>query len=144
MFDLEHQGNYGDFALSILQNEDVSEDHSQGLALLDAARDGKVDSVLAILRSKESSTGRLVDQKDEDGCTALHWAADRGQDKVIQILVDEGANICACDNDGLTPLQYAAIAEQLSSFKVLLKAGAALSSALEYVPDDWKPILCSG
>lgn len=28
-------------------------------------------------------TGVIVDQTDGQGCTALHWAADRGRDQVI-------------------------------------------------------------
>lgn len=128
--------------MHFLQHEDVIEryDDQEGrLDLLDAARDGQVDSVLAILQ--DTADSRLMDQRDENGCTALHWAADRGQHEVIQILLDKGATIDACDNDGLTALQYAAIAEQLSSFKLLLKAGADVSSAAEYIPDDWKPEL---
>jgi hypothetical protein len=39
--------------------------------------------------------------------TALHGAADRGADSIVQYLVDHGANLTAKDAAGQTPLDVA-------------------------------------
>ena len=44
-----------------------------------------------------------------DGWTPLHHAADRGQEKAAQILIDAGADLDACDEAGQTPLYRAAL-----------------------------------
>jgi ankyrin repeat protein len=53
-----------------------------------------------------------LDLRDESGCTALHFAADRGQCEVVELLVSAGSDDNASDEDGLTPLHYAAMCGQ--------------------------------
>ena len=36
----------------------------------------------------------------------IHWACDRGNIKVLQCLIDNGANVDLQDSEGLTPLHY--------------------------------------
>jgi ankyrin repeat protein len=50
---------------------------------------------------------RLVDCKDEDGYTALHYAAESGQAEVMELLVKKGAEVEARTNKGVTALQIA-------------------------------------
>lgn len=79
-------------------------------------------------------TGAQVDQRDDQGCTPLHWAADRGSQQVcgcfgacehnfkrvltrhcilqvIKTLLAHGADVNAADIDGQTPLQYAILCD---------------------------------
>jgi ankyrin repeat protein len=45
-----------------------------------------------------------IDMKDNSGRTALHWAAVTDQQKVVNILIEQGADVNAKDNEGKTPL----------------------------------------
>ena len=45
-----------------------------------------------------------VDAKDKDGSTALHRVAGRGDEVVVQLLVDKGVDVKAKDEDGWTAL----------------------------------------
>lgn len=53
-----------------------------------------------------------VNDRDENGCTPLHFAADRGQLRAMQLLLARGADLNARDSDGQTPLHYAAMCGQ--------------------------------
>lgn len=57
-------------------------------------------------------SGASIDSRNEDGCTALHFAADRGQREVARLLIQHGADVNAVDSDGQTPLHYAALCQQ--------------------------------
>ena len=54
-------------------------------------------------------TGLDVDVRDRQGCTSLHFAADRGQAGVAAVLLARGADVNAVDEDGAAPLHYAAL-----------------------------------
>ena len=69
--------------------------------------------------------GASPNQRDADGCSPLHWAADRGHCAVIsELLHIADIDLHAIDGDGLTPLHYAALAEQREAAAALLTAGA--------------------
>lgn len=57
-------------------------------------------------------SGTAVNSADESGSTALHFAADRGQQEAVQLLLDAGADVNTQDHDGQTPLHYAAACGQ--------------------------------
>jgi uncharacterized protein len=62
--------------------------------------------------------GAEVNATNEAGFTALHGAAFRGQNEVIEYLVAHGANIDARDFRGRTPFRIAEGAKQMFSFQV--------------------------
>jgi ankyrin repeat protein len=66
-----------------------------------------------------------LETKDEDGNTALHWAALRGDAHLVKELLQRGAAANATNRAGATPLIYAA--GNLTSVKALLDAGAAVN-----------------
>ena len=45
--------------------------------------------------------------------TPLHFAADRGYNNILEVLIDNGANINVADKVGMTPLMYAVSCENL-------------------------------
>jgi ankyrin repeat protein len=51
--------------------------------------------------------GMEIIQANSMGLTALHGAANRGSNDIIQFLVDHGGNLDAQDNEGRTPLTWA-------------------------------------
>ena len=66
-----------------------------------------------------------IDAADESGQTALHFAADRGSNYCLKVLVDAGANVNASDCDGIGVLQTALSAGlEIDSVRILLEAGA--------------------
>lgn len=85
---------------------------------------------MAILRKenieqiKALLTLENVNAIDYQGHTALHFAADTGQDTVISLLLKYKATVSVTDELGNTPLHYAAEKGHLNSVKILLGTGA--------------------
>jgi ankyrin repeat protein len=69
------------------------------------------------------------------GKTALHAAAYRGFEDIVQVLVESGAQLEATGSDGQTPMYLAAHEQHRGVVQVLLKAGAAVQ------PDRHDPVL---
>lgn len=53
--------------------------------------------------------GIRPDVVDDEGRSALHWAADEGNVDAIDILIAAGLEVDGQDTDGMTPLHYAAL-----------------------------------
>ncbi|KAI5083084.1 hypothetical protein GOP47_0002827 [Adiantum capillus-veneris] len=85
-----------------------------------AARAGD-DAKLKELLTDEA---RDVDAVDENGRTALLFAAGIGSDKCIQALVEAGADVDGQDPDGLTPLHMATGYARQSCVAALVELGA--------------------
>ena len=97
--------------------------------LMTAARAGSVESVKALL-----SRGASVDSKDDrHGQTALMWAAAEGHAKVVEMLIEVGADFHARLSSGFTPLLFAVREGRSDVVRVLLKAGVDVN---ETVPID--------
>ncbi|GFH10536.1 achain crystal structure of engineered northeast structural genomics consortium target, partial [Haematococcus lacustris] len=58
------------------------------------------------------------------GCTALHFAADRGQLQTARQLLAAGVDPDCVDEDGQTALHYAALCGHEKIAQLLLEAGA--------------------
>ncbi|KAE8257149.1 hypothetical protein A4X13_0g2549 [Tilletia indica] len=70
--------------------------------------------VTSLIRSRSASEGR----------TALHWAALKGHDAAIKLLLSLGANVDAFDNDHTTPLHFASAWGHITSVQLLKEVGA--------------------
>jgi hypothetical protein len=90
----------------------------------DAAMRGNRDAVRTLLQQ-----GADVNAPQGDGMSALHWAADRGDADLTEMLVTAGANTGAVTRIGqYTPLHLASRAGSLPAVSALVAAGAAVDA----------------
>lgn len=86
----------------------------------EAAEHGNIKGVADMINN-----GLSVDTIDEKGYTALMWAAYKGANKLIDLLLEKKADINKQDQGGLTALHWAAFKGFTSIAKSLLQAGAS-------------------
>jgi hypothetical protein len=87
-------------------------------------------SLIAKLRSRPGDVEQLkkllaeggsADEADDEGRTALHFAAGYGELPCMEALIEAGAKLDALDNNKNTPLHYAAGYGQAESCALLVK-----------------------
>lgn len=92
--------------------------------LLEAARDGDLDRVRALL-----ADGVEIEVAGEDGLRPLHYAANGGHTEVVKELLAAGAEIESMGGRfGSRPLHYAALGGHTGVVKELLTAGAEMEA----------------
>jgi ankyrin repeat protein len=70
-----------------------------------------------------------------DGSTALHWAVERDDVEMVDLLIRGGARVTAKTREGVTPLQLAATNGSAAMIDRLLKAGAQVNEPVTAVRD---------
>ncbi|KZO96536.1 ankyrin [Calocera viscosa TUFC12733] len=99
-----------------------------GLDIHKAALEGQRSLVASLLSSNPS----LLDNKDVDGRTPLHWASTRHKD-VVELLLSHNPppDVNIKDSQGWTPLMIAASAGQDDIVELLIGAGADVKAVNE-------------
>lgn len=92
-------------------------------ALAYAAEQGNIRMVMTILAAAKEQEAKL------DLIPALDAAADKGHGRVVELLVQAGADVNAADKEGRTPLMRAALSDQVETLSILIKAGADPAAA---------------
>ena len=111
------------FAIGLLLTASLGAAQS-GSPLADAAMRGDKTTVSTLIKQSVD-----VGAAQGDGMTALHWAAERGDAEMAEMLVYAGANVSAVTRIGLyTPLHLAAKAGNAAVTKVLIKGGADVNA----------------
>ena len=88
--------------------------------LIDAARQGDAAAVESLLKQ-----GTNPNTAAGDGMTALHWAAERGHQEVVELLISSGAVVDTKTRIGkYTPLHLASRSGHGGATRLLLKAGS--------------------
>ena len=106
--------------LSTESKSEQADNASPVVRLHTAAMDNDVDALRKVMEDEYD-----VDAADEQGQTALHFAADRGSIDCLCLLIAAGANVNAADSDGIGVLQTALSAGlDVESVRLLLEGGA--------------------
>ncbi len=92
-------------------------------SLLDAAQSGNSAAALALLAGKAD-----VNAHQDDGTTALHWAAYHDDLPLLRQLLKAGAKVNVSNDYGSTPLAEAAERADPEALRLLLEAGADVES----------------
>ncbi len=86
----------------------------------EAAKAGELDKVKSLLKKAPE----LVNAKDQQGRTPLHWAC-RGQNyELLAYLVEKGADVNALDNNQTAPLHSLAVRNGVKEAELLINKGA--------------------
>ncbi len=91
--------------------------------LLEAAFDGKTDSVISALLK-----GANINTRTEEGVTPLMYAAQNGFIDLVELLIFNGANVNAKPNDGVTSLIAASRFNQSEIMNQLVLGGANVNA----------------
>jgi ankyrin repeat protein len=80
----------------------------------------------------EDDAGEIInlDQPSSSGYTALHLAAMRKHERVVKLLLNEGARVGVVGDDGKTPLHLAAQSGAKAVVKMLLRATKGAAAAV--------------
>jgi Ankyrin repeats (many copies) len=103
--------------------EEEEEEAEPATPIIAAASAGEADNLKQLIAEKAAG----VDDRDEEGRTALHFASGYGEVECMAILLEAGADINGKDNNGNTALHYAAGYGSVEATKVLLEKGADVS-----------------
>ncbi len=93
--------------------------NAAGPTLIDAVKQGDIAAVRARI-----ATHADVKAQEADGFTALHWAAQRNNAELVDLLIAAGANVKAASRYRVTPLYLACNNGNAAIAERLLKAGA--------------------
>jgi ankyrin repeat protein len=111
--------------LLVLSLAGTSAAQTTGAEVAEAARRGSRDAVRAAIARKAD-----VNIAQVDGTTALHWAVERDDLEMADLLIRAGARVAARTREGVMPLQLAAINGSVAMIDRLLKAGADANAPL--------------
>ena len=111
--------------VAIKLHEKLSKLKSQlGNLLVQAAQEGDLYLLQELIENHKVSVD--VDHKSTPGLTALHTACRQGRLKVIELLLDQGADIEKADEKGRTALYHAVKGGEEEVLRLLIKKGADL------------------
>jgi ankyrin repeat protein len=89
-----------------------------------AVRRGEASTIKDILKRNS----RLINAKDNEGLTPLHYAVVTGHKDLVSLLIARGADINARDNRGATPLHLAVDRVQREIAHFLISRGADINA----------------
>lgn len=111
-------------SVSTLQHTNDQPNESER-SLVDYVKEGNYNLVSISLRTYDQNKLKsLLNELDPDGLGLVHWASDRGSEEILQLLIDEGADVNLPDSDMQTPLHYAASCGHVNCVKLLISRGA--------------------
>ncbi|XP_077403570.1 receptor-interacting serine/threonine-protein kinase 4 [Vanacampus margaritifer] len=115
----------------LLNNANPNLANARGSTPLHMATEKHLKPLAELLLGRRSTN---VNAKDEDQYTALHWAAQNGDEAMARLLLDRGSAINETDGQGRTPAHVACQHGQENVVRVLLSRGADVRVKGK---DDW-------
>lgn len=108
--------------LPALSMQDAIKEMMRWTPLIRAVNGDSLEMVALLLQQ-----GVPVDEKDQDGNTALIHASENGHDAIVRILLKYGASVNLADGQlRRTPIYFAAYSGHVSTMKILVEAGALI------------------
>jgi len=101
---------------------------AQAEDIFDALRRGDVPTIEALIER----TPRILESRDSNGMTPLHYAALGGSADFIGYLIDKGAEPGLQDSGAHTPLHLAAMNDRKDAVAELVRRGAPLETRDDY------------
>ncbi|KAL1380929.1 hypothetical protein pipiens_020252, partial [Culex pipiens pipiens] len=103
------------------------EDTAGDKTLVDFIKEGNLPQLEQALANPEVPS--LINELDDEGLGLIHWAADRGNEHVLKlILAVPGRDLDLRDSGGQTALHYASSCGNRDCVRVLVEAGADKSA----------------
>ncbi|ERL86001.1 acyl-CoA-binding domain-containing protein 6-like isoform X2 [Dendroctonus ponderosae] len=94
----------------------IPEANSSAATISDHIRSGDLDQVAAYLKHNPSNINRL----DSNGLGLIHYAADIGDSRILELLLKGGCQVNLQDSEGQTALHYASSCGNLGCVQLLL------------------------
>ena len=82
------------------------------------------------LREELQRSTAMLDTVDSTGRSPLSWAAQRGEDEAVRLLLEHGADPNNNDNTNMTPLHYAAQSATPKCLLLLIEYGARIYQSI--------------
>lgn len=101
----------------------------------EAARQGDTTKVKALLEKDPE----LVNAKDKNGRTPLHWAARGVHLEIIRLLISKGVDVNTKDNNNITALHSTASRGHKEATKLLIENGAKMDG--KQTESGWTPLI---
>jgi ankyrin repeat protein len=101
---------------------------AQAQEIFDLLRKGDIASIKALIEKSP----QVLEARDRNGDTPLHYAAMGGSAEFINYLIDKGAKLEPQDAHHKTPLHQAAMNDRHNAAAALLKRGAAVETRDDY------------
>ncbi|XP_056140784.1 receptor-interacting serine/threonine-protein kinase 4 [Lampris incognitus] len=114
-------GNEEAVKFLLLNNANPNLANDRSSTPLHLATEKHLKALAELLLGRRSTN---VNAKDEDQYTALHWAAQNGDEAITRLLLDRGAAINETEGQGRTPAHVACQHGQENVVRVLLSRGA--------------------
>ncbi|KAH7215363.1 hypothetical protein DER44DRAFT_158228 [Fusarium oxysporum] len=113
----------------------------EGTSLVHVMSRYGVVGALGVILGRADQVGIDIDGEDSDGQTPLWWAAERGHEAVVRLLLDRGAHTEVADKwERRTPLFWAADRGHEAVVQLLLEWSASVEAADK---DGRTPLLCA-
>ncbi|XP_064652494.1 ankyrin-3-like [Lineus longissimus] len=109
--------------------DNQTETYVKPATIFEACKRGEVHGVIEFIYKEAASDGEsrlvhLVDSRDNSGDFPLHLSSRNGYNDVVNVLLDNAANVHVVNGDGDTPFHVACASGHLEIAKSLVAAGA--------------------